>query len=173
MIQLEADLLDVAGLLLAEQIAGPADVEVVRGELKSGAERIERLQHLEASLGLRRDFFLRQGKKRVGPHLGAPYPSAQMVKLREPEHVGAMDDQRVGGRDVETRLDDRGRQKHVVLAVVERLHDVVEHGRRHLAVSHRDAGFRHVLVEKVLGRRNVLDARAHIERLAAAIALAQ
>ena len=56
LIELEADLLDVAGLLLAEQIAGAADVEIVRGELEAGAERVERLQHLEPALGLRRDF---------------------------------------------------------------------------------------------------------------------
>ena len=55
LIELEADFLDVAGLLLAEQIAGAADVEIVRGELEAGAERVERLQHLEPALGLRRD----------------------------------------------------------------------------------------------------------------------
>ena len=54
LVELEADLLDVAGLLLAEQIAGAADVEIVRGELEAGAERVERLQHLQPPLGLRR-----------------------------------------------------------------------------------------------------------------------
>ena len=55
LVELEADLLDVAGLLLAEQIAGAADVEIVRGELEAGAERVERLQHLEPPLRLRGD----------------------------------------------------------------------------------------------------------------------
>ena len=55
LVKLEADFLDVAGLLLAQQIAGAADVEVVGGELEAGAERVERLQHLQAALGLRRD----------------------------------------------------------------------------------------------------------------------
>ncbi len=54
LVELEADLLDVAGLLLAQQIAGAADVEIVGGELEAGAERVERLQHLEPALGLRR-----------------------------------------------------------------------------------------------------------------------
>ena len=70
-------------------------------------------------------------------------------------------------------LDDRGREQHVVLAVVERRHDVFEHGRRHLPVRDRDLHLRHVLVEKVLDAGEVLDARADVERLAAAIALAQ
>ena len=55
LVKLEADLLDVAGLLVAEQIAGAANVEVVRGKLEAGAERIERLQHLQPPLGLRGD----------------------------------------------------------------------------------------------------------------------
>jgi hypothetical protein len=37
-VELEADLLDVAGLLVAQQIAGTADVEVVAGELEAGAQ---------------------------------------------------------------------------------------------------------------------------------------
>ena len=55
LVELEADLLDVAGLLLAQEIAGAADIEIVGGELESRAERVERLQHLQPPLGLRRD----------------------------------------------------------------------------------------------------------------------
>ena len=55
LIELETDFLDVAGLLLAEQIAGAANIEVVRGELESGAERVQRLQNFQPPFGLRRD----------------------------------------------------------------------------------------------------------------------
>ena len=44
---------------------------------------------------------------------------------------------------------------------------------RHLSVRHRDPHFRHVLVEEILDARQILDARADVERLTAAIALAQ
>ena len=84
-----------------------------------------------------------------------------------------MHDQRIGGRDVEAAFDDGGREQHVEFAVVERRHDVFEHGRRHLAVGDGDAHFRHGLVEEGFGVGEVLDARADVERLAAAIALAQ
>ena len=47
LVELETDLLDVTGLLFAEQIAGAANVEVMRGELKSGAQCVERPQDLE------------------------------------------------------------------------------------------------------------------------------
>ncbi len=51
LVELEADFLDMAGLFLAEQIARAANVEIVAGKLEAGAERIERLQHLQAALG--------------------------------------------------------------------------------------------------------------------------
>ncbi len=146
----------------------------MRGELEARAERIERLQHLEPPLGLGGDLlFLRQREQRIGAELRAPDPAAQLIELRQAEHVGAMHDQGVRGRDVEAGFDDGGRQQHVVLAVVERRHDVFEHLRRHLAVRDRDLHLRHVLVEEILGAGQVLDPRADVERLAAAIALAQ
>jgi hypothetical protein len=86
----------VAGLLVAQKIAGATDVEIVRGELEASAERIERLQHLQPPLGLGGDLlFLRQREQRVGAELRAPDPAAQLIELRQPEHVGAMHDQRV------------------------------------------------------------------------------
>ena len=42
LVELEADLPDVARLLVAEQVAGAADVEVVAGELEAGAQAVER-----------------------------------------------------------------------------------------------------------------------------------
>ena len=174
LVELEADLLDVAGLLFAEQIAGAADVEVVRGELEAGAEVLQRLQHLQPPLRLRRDLALRrQREQRIGAQFRAPHAAAQLIELRQAEHIGAMHDQRVGVRNVEAGFDDRGRQQDVVLAVVERRHDVFDHRRRHLAVRDRDLHLRHMLVEEILCLGEIVDARADIERLAAAIALAQ
>ena len=174
LVKLEADFLDVAGLLVAEKIAGAADIEIVRGELEAGAERVERLQHLEPALGLRRDLpRARQRQERVGAELGPADAAAELIDLRQPEHIGAMHDQSVRGRNVEAGLDDGGRQQHVVLAVIERRHDVFEHRRRHLAVGDRDAHFRHGLVEERFGLGEIFDARADVKRLPAAIALAQ
>ena len=42
LIELVADFLDMAGLLVAQQIAGAANVEIVARELEAGAERVER-----------------------------------------------------------------------------------------------------------------------------------
>jgi hypothetical protein len=82
-----------------------ADVEIVRGELEARAERLQRLQHLQATLRLCRDLGLRrQREQRVGAQLGTADAAAQLIELRQAEHVGAVHDQGVGGRDVEAGL---------------------------------------------------------------------
>ena len=131
LVKLEPDFLDVARLLVAEQIAGAADVEVVAGELEAGAEAVEVGEHLQPLLR-------RLGDRAVGGHrqigVGAGFrpadAAAQLVELGEAEAVGAMDDQRVGARDVEPAFDDRGRQQHVIFAVVESAHPLLDLGRR-------------------------------------------
>ena len=174
LIELVADLLDVAGLLFAKQIAGPAQVEVVARELEPRAENIKRLQNAEPLLGLRRDPGLRgRGEIGVGADLGAANAAAQLIKLRQAEHVGAMDDHGVGARNVEAGFDDRRRQENVVLAVVEGADFVLELARRHLPVGDDEFALGRVLAQERRRFVEVLDARADIERLAAAIALAQ
>ena len=82
--QTVANLLDVAGLLLAQEVAGAAQVEIVACELKSGAQHVERLQHGEPLLRLRRDLgFGRDRERGVGTHLRATEAAAQLVELRE------------------------------------------------------------------------------------------
>ncbi len=57
LVELDADLADMARLLLAEQIAGAADVEIVARQREAGAELVERLHHFEPAL------------RRLGQHL--------------------------------------------------------------------------------------------------------
>ena len=97
--------------------------------------------------------------------------AADLVKLRQPEMVGVMHDQRVGVGDIEPGFDDGGRQQHVELAVVEIVHDVVEFARRHLAIGDDERHFRHMVAQELGDVRLILDPRHHIERLPAAIFL--
>ena len=174
LVEFEADLLDVAGLLFAEQIAGAADVEVVAGELEAGAERVQRLQHLQAAVGGVGQLLVRgQREQRIGAHLGAADTAPELVELRQAEHVGPVHDQRVGGRDVEAGFHDGGGEQHVVLAIVEGVHDVVEFAGRHLAVGDGHLQFRHLSLEEILDFRQIRNARHDVERMAAAITLAQ
>src|SRR3546814_14461072 len=57
------------------------------------------------------------------------------VKLGKAEPVGAVDDQRVGARNIEARFDDRRRYQHVLFAVVKGAHPLLDLARRHLAVG--------------------------------------
>ena len=107
-----------------------------RGEREAGAQRVERLQNLEPLLGaLGQRLARRRREVGVGARLRTADAAAQLIELRQPEHVGAMHDQRIGVGHIEPGFDDRRRQQHVVLAFVEGRHDVFELGRRHLAVA--------------------------------------
>ena len=107
---------------------------------ESRAERIEGLQHLETLLRAGRNTCIcRDGEIGVGADFRTAHTPAQLVQLRKPKAVRAIDNQRIGGRYVETALDDRRRKQHVVLAVVECVHHVIEFGRTHLTVRTRHA----------------------------------
>ena len=105
LVELDADLADMAGLLLAQKVAGAADVEVVAGELEARAQRVERLHDLEP-LGRRlvQRLARRHGEIGIGAGLAAADAAAQLVELGQAEHVGAMDDHGVGVADVEARF---------------------------------------------------------------------
>ena len=174
LVKLEPDLLDVSGLFFAKQIAGAADIEIVAGQLEAGAKRVERLQHLQAAVdGWRKQTVGGNGEQRIGARLGAPDPSAQLIELRQTEHVGAVDDQRVGGRDVEAGFDNRRAQKNVIAAIVERRHDLIEFAGRHAAMGGADPRFGHVIVKEFPDVRQIGDARHDIECLATAQPFAQ
>ena len=70
------------------------------------------------------------------------HPASQLVQLGEPEAVRAVDDERVGVRNIEARLDDRGAHQHVEVAFGKTQHGLLELVFGHLAVSYRDARFR-------------------------------
>ena len=79
----------------------------------------------------------------MGDRVGAADPAADLVQLGQAEHVGALDDQRVGLGDVEPRLDDGGRHQHVEVAAQELHHHALERALGHLAVADADAQLRH------------------------------
>jgi hypothetical protein len=82
-----------------------------------------------------------------------------------------MHDQRVGRGDVEAGLHDRGGEQHVILAVVEGVHHLIELAAGHLAVGARDLQLRHMFLEKGGSIVEIGDARHHEEGLAAAESL--
>ena len=103
-VEIEADRRHVPGLLAAQDVAGAADLEVGQGDLEAGAQlgRVE--DGLEPLARLVRQALATAVQQvGVGPARRAPDPAAQLVELGEAERVGAIDDDRVRVRDVESR----------------------------------------------------------------------
>jgi hypothetical protein len=167
-------LICVARLLVAEQVSGSADVEIVARELEAGAKTVELGQNLQALLRSFRDR-PRRGhcKVGIGARLRTADPASKLVELREAEAVGTIDDQRVRAWDVEATLDDRGREENVVLAVVKGAHPLLDLARAHLPVSRDRLHLGYLRSKPFLDVRQVGDARHDEEALATPEMLAQ
>ena len=111
-VELEADGGDVARLLVAEQAAGTAQLEVAQGDAVARAELGVVGERREARSRLLRELAaVRIHEVGVRGVLATADATADLVQLGEPEHVGALDDERVDLRDVEPALDDRRRAR--------------------------------------------------------------
>ena len=95
-----------------------------------------------------------------------PTRPRQLVELREPEHVGPVDHERVHRGHVETALHDGRADEHVVRAVGEVEHDPLETAFVHLPVRDRDPGLRHEVPHLLGDVLDVLHAVVHVEDLA-------
>ena len=156
-VQREADFLDLSALLVAEQFAGAADLEIVRREREPGAEILERIDRLEPldRIG-RHDGTRRCDQVGIGAMVRAADAAAQLVQLRQAEAVGAIDDDRVGGRHVDAAFDNRRAQQDIEAPVVEIQHDLLELALGHLAVTDANARFRYQLAEPLAHRGRCL-----------------
>ena len=153
----------MARLLRAEQVAGAADLEVAHRDREAGAELGVVGERREPCARLGRQLTrLRIEEVGVRELVAAADAPADLVELREPELVGALDDQRVRLRDVEPRLDDRRRDEHVGVAGEELQHLVLELALRHLAVRDEEAEVRAELLQLLRGLLDRLDAVVQI-----------
>jgi hypothetical protein len=163
----------VSGLLVAQQVAGTADLEVAHGDLEAGPQLRVVAQRAEA---LRRLLGQRGGARvqevGVGALAAAAHAAADLVELGQAEDVRALDDQRVGLRDVDARLDDARSHEHVGLAAQERTASRLERLLLELAVGHLEA-HAGAQAAQALGRLvDRVDAVVDEERLAPARLLA-
>ena len=173
-VELEADLLHLARLRFAQHLAGAADLEVVHREEEAGAQVLHHLDRLEPLLRLRGQRFLgRRQQVRIGLVVRAADAPAQLVQLREPEAVGALDDDGVRRRHVDPGLDDRRADEEVDALRVELAHHVLEVALAHLPVRDRDPRLGHQLREPLGRRADGVDVVVQEVDLAAALQLAQ
>ena len=109
----------------------------------------------------------------VGAPRRPPDPAAELVQLGQPERVGAVDDDRVGVRDVEPGFDDRGAHQDVGGAVGEGDHHLLERALGHLAVADHEADARQHPAQLLGLGLDRLDPVVDVEDLPAAVELAQ
>src|SRR5699024_11674318 len=96
-VEIESDSLDMTGLLTAEQIAGPADLEVLHRHLHPGAELGVRGQRRQTVVGGLGQLCVRRIEEvRIGAFPSAPDSPAQLMELGESVPVGVVDDEGVG-----------------------------------------------------------------------------
>ncbi len=129
----------MAALRGAEHVSRAANLQVAHRDFESGAERRVLLDRVDALA--RRAFghhLARQHQVGVGLHLRAAHAAAQLVQIGEPEAVRAVDDDRIGIRNIEPALDDRRRDQHIGLPIHETLHHLLEFILVHLAVADLD-----------------------------------
>src|SRR3546814_18254759 len=85
----------------------------------------------------------------------------------------AVDDEGVRRGDVEAAFDDGRRKEHIIFAVVEGRHALLDLGGRHLTVGADEGDFGYLVAEELLDVRKVGDARGDEIDLAAAIIFAE
>ena len=80
LVKFHADVADMTGLFLAQQIAGAADIQIMAGQSKAGAKGIERLHDLKPFLRRRRQFLAWwQRQISVGAGLGPADAATNLV----------------------------------------------------------------------------------------------
>ena len=114
-----------------------------------------------------------RGQVAIGAHLRPPNPAPDLVKLAEAEHIRTVDNHCVRGRNIQSTFNNRRGKQHVILAVIEGVHALIQLPRRHLAMGHDVGNLGDMGLQEVLDLRQVLDARDDVKALPAPVAFAQ
>ena len=112
----------------------------------------DRLQSLPCNLAQR--ILLTIEEVAPGTTTASPNAAAQLIELRQAELIGAVNNDRIGIRNVEARFNDGGAGKNVHLAAHELAHHALELAVLHLAVPYDDARIRQESAQLLGGRLN-------------------
>ena len=134
----------MSALFTSQHVPRAPKLKIEGGDFKSGAEVGKFFQRGQSPARNGREFdFRRKQQISVGTAIGASHSSAKLVKLRKPEPIRAVDQNRVAERDVETVFDDRGGDQNVGFVMHEFHHHFFEFAFRHLSVANDDSRFWH------------------------------
>ena len=169
-VEIEADRRNVPRLFATEQVARAANFEVGKCQLEAGAEvrRIEdRLQALARIISER--LFASVEQVAPGATTAAPHTTTQLIELGEAEAIGAINDDRVRVRNIETRFNDGGADQDLRLAAHKLTHDALQCALLHLPMPNHHARIGNKSANLLRRRLNRLNAVVHVVRLAAAL----
>src|SRR5260370_30332042 len=135
-------------LLAAEHAAGAAQLKVQSGDAEPGAQFAKLLHGGKPFAGDVGERGLRRNKEiGVGALGGTTDAATQLIELRQPEAVGAVDQNGVGAGDVQTVLNDGRGHQHVRFVADEFQHYALEFFFGHLAVGYHYARLGHQLCD--------------------------
>ncbi|CCJ79000.1 2C-methyl-D-erythritol 2,4-cyclodiphosphate synthase(EC:4.6.1.12) [Cronobacter muytjensii 530] len=95
------------------------------------------------------------------------------MQLRKAKVVGALDNNGIGGRNIDTGFDNRGADQHVEALVMEVVHHPLQLTLAHLAVADGDTRLRYQVCQPLGGFLNILDVIVKVIHLPAAQHFAQ
>ena len=146
----------------------------MRGQRKSGAQRVERAQNAQSFFrsGCQLHAGLR-GQIGIGTGFGTSDTSTNLIELRQAKHIRAVHHHGVRRRNIQPAFHNRGGQKHIEFAVIKRVHAVIQLARGHLAMRGDKGHFRHLFVQELFDFTQIGNAWHDIERLPSAIMFAQ
>src|SRR4029077_19540269 len=125
-----------AALTLAKQITHSANAQIGARDLEAVVGRTEYSQSIG---GLRADVPEQDAEGLLG---ATPDPAAELVKLRETESLGVLDEHHRRVRHVDSHFDHRRRNEDVDLSIAKLAHDRVALRGVDTSVNQRDASMR-------------------------------
>ena len=165
-VEIEANRRNVPRLFATEQVARAANLKIRERQLKSGAEVRcvkNRLEALARIIGER--LFPSIEEIAPGATTAAADAATQLIELRETESIGAINDDRVRIRNVETRFNDGGTDQDLRLAANKLAHDALQCALLHLPVPHHYARVGNKSANLFRRRLNRFNAVMHVVRL--------
>ena len=111
------------------------------GQGEASAEVIRCLDGFQALMCVGRHLLGRRGQQvGIGLVVGTSHAAAQLVELCQAEFVGTLNNDGVGARDIDPRLDNGRTNENIEASVIEIGHHLFELALGHLPVGEADAG---------------------------------
>ena len=169
LVGIEAQVVDEAALVCAQQVPSAPDFQVPKGYFETAAQVRELLQRLQTFAG-----FVRQGAQRRCQQVAkcfavaSAHAAAHLVQVAQAKAVGLVDDDGVGVGHVQSALNEGGAHQNIKTAFHEGEHQGLQLVALQLAVGNAHAGIRNQTLYHAGHLLNILNAVVDEKDLASA-----